>query len=58
MQTLEQIRAKIEAAKAQAKVNFERNMGQGSWDRLTQYREENNARALNQICAFLDRKDA
>ncbi|MDP3328740.1 hypothetical protein [Parvibaculum sp.] len=47
------IRAEVEAGKALAKKGFETNHGEGSWDRLTEYRKANNAKALDSICVAL-----
>jgi hypothetical protein len=55
--TVAEIRAQVEAAKAQAAVNFDRNHGDGAYNRLAAYSASDaNRRALENVCAKAPRK--
>jgi hypothetical protein len=55
--TVEQIRAQVEAAKAQAAANFDANHGKGAYNRLAAYSASDaNRRALERICEVAPRK--
>lgn len=54
--TAADIRAEVEAAKVEARATFDRNIGRpGAYDRLGEYGRANNKKALDSICAYLDR---
>lgn len=52
--TVKELRAQIDAAKAVAMKRFEDDYGPGAIDGLNRIRK-NNAKALDDICKYLDR---
>jgi len=55
--TIEEIRAQVKAAKAQAAINFDRNHGAGAYDRLAAYSASDaNRCALNHVANVAQRK--